>query len=95
MAGVPQDSNLGLLLFLIYVNDLSEGLSTNAKLFLDDTSLFFVIYDKQTSANELNNDLEMIHNWVFNGKWILTQNVLNKLKKSSLIVKQKNYLILP
>ena len=68
MAGVPQDSILGLLLFLIYVNDLSEGLSTNAKLFLDDTSLFFVIYDKQTSANELSNDLEMIHNWVFNGK---------------------------
>ena len=68
MAGVPQDSILVLLLFLIYVNDLSEGLSTNAKLFLDDTSLFFVIYDKQTSANELSNDLEMIHNWVFNGK---------------------------
>ena len=68
MAGVPQDSILGLLLFLIYVNDLSEGLSTNAKLFLDDTSLFFVIYDNQTSANELNNDLEMIHNWAFNGK---------------------------
>ena len=89
------DKFLGLILFLIYVNDLSEGLSANAKLFWDDTSLFFVIYDIQTSANELNNDLEMIHNWVFNGKWILTQNILNKLKKSYLIVKQKNYLILP
>ena len=54
--------------WFIIVFDLSEGLSTNAKLFLDDTSLFFVIYDKQTSANELSNDLEMIHNWVFNGK---------------------------
>ena len=89
------DKFLGLILFLIYVNDLSEGLSANAKLFWDDTSLFFVIYHIQTSANELNNDLEIIHNWVFNGKWILTQNVLNKLKKSYLIVKQKNYLILP
>ena len=61
-AGVPQGSILGSLLFLIYINDLSEGLSTNAKLFADDTSLFSVIHDSQTSANVLNKDLEMIHN---------------------------------
>ena len=61
-AGVPQDSILAPLLFLIYINDLSEGLSTNAKLFADDTSLFSVIHDSQTSANVLNKDLEMIHN---------------------------------
>ena len=60
--GVPQGSILGSLLFLIYINDLSEGLSTNAKLFADDTSLFSVIHDSQTSANVLNKDLEMIHN---------------------------------
>ena len=53
---------------LIYINDLSEGLSTNAKLFADDTSLFSVIHDSQTSANVLNKDLEMIHNWAFQWK---------------------------
>ena len=42
--GVPQVSILGPL-FLIYVNDLSEGLSTNAKLFTDIPSLFSVIHD--------------------------------------------------
>ena len=48
-AEVPQDSILGPLLFLIYINDLSEELSTNAKLFADHASLFFVVNDSQTS----------------------------------------------
>ena len=38
---VPQKSILGPLLFLIYLNNLSEGLRTNAKLFADDVFLFF------------------------------------------------------
>ena len=69
-AGVPQVSILilGLLLFLIYINDLSYGLSTSAKLFAEDTSLFYIVQNINTSVSHLNNDLSKISNWAFQWK---------------------------
>ena len=67
-AGVPQGSVLGPLLFLIYMNDLVDNVSSEAKLFADDTSLFTVVYDVDIVANKLNRDLGIISNWAHQWK---------------------------
>ena len=60
MAGVPQ----GPSLFLIYINDLSDNLLSNPKLFADDTSLFSVLHYKILTAKDLNDNLQKIRIWV-------------------------------
>ena len=38
------------------------------KLFADDTSLFSIVHDPNTSANELNKDLQKISEWAYQWK---------------------------
>ena len=64
----PQGSILGPLLFLIYINDIPDDLSTTAKLFADDTSLFSIVQNVNISASHLNSDLSRISNWAFQWK---------------------------
>ena len=51
--------------FLIYINDLAEGISSTTKLFVDDTSLFSVVNNINESANQMNMDLEKMSLWAY------------------------------
>ena len=66
-AGFLQGLILGPLLFLIDINDLSDSLKSECKLFADDTSLFSMVHDMNTSARDLNEGLQRISNWLFIG----------------------------
>ena len=55
-ARVPQSSVTEPLLFLIYLNDLPNGLTSKCKLFADDTCLFSVVHEVSTSASDINRD---------------------------------------
>ena len=86
-AGVTQGSILGPLLFLIYINDLADGLSPNAKLFVDDTSLFSVIHDVDISTNELNKNLYQINKWAF--QWKMSFNTDRSKQAQEIILSRK------
>ena len=80
-AGAPQGSILGPFLFLIYINDLADGLSSSAKLFADDTSLFSVVHNANPAANELNNDLVKISRWAYQWKTSFNPNPSKQAKE--------------
>ena len=67
-AGVPQESVLCTLLLLIDINDLSDNLTSNAKLFTDDASLFSVVHDINTYAKELNDNFKKVNDWALRWK---------------------------
>ena len=75
LAGVPQGSILGPLLFLIFSNDMCSGLSTVPFLFADDTSLVAFAKNWKDVENSLNADLNKLDAW--SKQWKLKFN-LNK-----------------
>ena len=71
LSGVPQGSVLGPILFLVYINDLEEGVTGNILKFADDTKLFTKtkeIGDKQN----LQDDIDKLVKW--SEKWQMLFN---------------------
>ena len=79
--GVHQGPILGPLLFLIYINDLSENLVSNPKLFADDTSLFSVVKNVDASNIDLNNDLRKTGEWAFQWKMNFNPDPMNQAQE--------------
>ena len=83
-SGVPQGTVLGPLLFLVYINDLPECISSSCGLFADDCVLYRPITN-QIDQETLQQDLYNLQLWA--NKWLMMLNV-NKCEVLHISLKQ-------
>jgi len=60
---VRQGLVLGPLLFLIYINDISNSVMSFCRLYSDDTSLIFLSQNLAEIEHVINYDLEQLNQW--------------------------------
>ena len=67
--GIPQGSNLGPLLFLVYINDLPNCLRlTSPRMFADDTNITFAASTLTDLEKGLNSELRSLNIWLISNK---------------------------
>ena len=71
LSGVPQGSVLGPILFLIYIQDFEDDISSKVLKFADDTKLFRKVTN-YTDKQSLQDDLDTIVKW--SEKWQMLLN---------------------
>ena len=71
LSGVPQGSVLGPILFLVYINDLEEGVTGNILKFADDSKLFTKTKEIGDKKN-LQDDIDKLVKW--SEKWQMLFN---------------------
>ena len=74
-AGVPQGSVLGPLLFIIYINDLTDNISSDMRLFADDSSIYTRVFGIDETHDKLLNDLETVTNWAHQWKMVFNPSI--------------------
>ena len=90
LAGVPQGSILGPLLFLIYINDLPDEVKANIRLYADNATIFIDFQDPDMAAEALEEDLRKVQSWAT--RWLM---VFNPAKTESLTFSRKRETIIP
>ena len=70
-SGVPQGSVLGPCMFLFFMNDLPDALTSQVRLFADDTLVYLTV-NTQDDAHRLQADLNKLAEW--GQRWLMEFN---------------------
>ena len=72
LSGVLQESVLGPILFIIFINDMPDKITSMVHLFADDTKISLRLTN-QNQTNDLQNDIDRLDEW--SDKWKLRFNI--------------------
>ena len=85
LSGVPQGTVLGPMLFLLYINDITDGIDSGMRLFADDSIVYREI-QSPADHHQLELDLDKLHEWA--STWQMAFNV-SKCAVLSITTKRK------
>ena len=71
-SGIPQGSVLGPLLFVVFINDMSSGVTSACKLFADDSKIYGPV-STEVGIQAIQKDLTQLVGW--SEKWQMGHNV--------------------
>ena len=92
--GAPQGSQLGPLLFIIYVNNIQKSSNIlSVILFADDSNLFYTLRDPAQLVSTLNTELINVANWIKANKLSLNLQKTNYMLFSKSITQLPNQVI--
>lgn len=82
-SGAPQGSNLAPLIFAIFVNDITNNISSDCVLFADDLKIYRIINNIE-DCRELQKDINSLSVWCSNNKLMLNINKCHSMTISNL-----------
>ena len=62
-SGFPEGSVLGPILFLLFINDIGEDISSHIRLFTDDMIIYRAVKSRE-DAEHLKRDLGKLEEWI-------------------------------